>query len=292
MSTQAARREAEAHYARQAALIALALRAVRRAFSLGEPVRAVPVLTVIQRESARDGAHAARRMLAAQEIDARPAGTVQPDEVVAPAARRARLIIADDFYDDLPGLERFAATEVKDAARVSAGIEIAQRPGVGYVRMVNPPCCARCAILAGKFYKWNDGFLRHPLCQCIHIPATENTADDLRMDPMRLFREGKIRGLSAADNEAIEAGADLNQVVNAKRDGLSTTSLFRHKVTFTREGVTRHGLYGSKSRERFPGDGPMAAEARQTRLTPESILDIARDRDEAVRLLTKYGYIL
>ena len=79
-------------------------------------------------------------------------------------------------------------TQIADAARVAAGVGVATRPGVGYVRMLNPPSCSRCTVLAGRFYRWNDGFLRHPRCDCRHIPATENIAGDLRTDLDAYFR--------------------------------------------------------------------------------------------------------
>src|SRR5690606_27642678 len=67
-----------------------------------------------------------------------------------------------------------ASTALSDTARQTEMLHTAVRPGVdGYVRMLNPPSCSRCAVLAGRFYKKNQGFLRHPGCDCRHIPASE-----------------------------------------------------------------------------------------------------------------------
>src|SRR5690348_18342012 len=37
--------------------------------------------------------------------------------------------------------------------------------------LLNPPSCQRCAILAGRWYRWSQGFLRHPRCDCVNLPA-------------------------------------------------------------------------------------------------------------------------
>src|SRR5690606_36983122 len=64
-------------------------------------------------------------------------------------------------------LDMILRTQVADAGRVADGISITARPSVGYVRMVQGKTCGRCAILAGKFFRYNTGFLRHPRCDCI-----------------------------------------------------------------------------------------------------------------------------
>jgi hypothetical protein len=55
--------------------------------------------------------------------------------------------------------------------------------------------------------------------------------------------------------------------------------MFGRDVFVTTEGVTKNGVYG-KTRGRKP-----------VRLMPESILAIATDRDDAIRLLKLYGYL-
>lgn len=60
-------------------------------------------------------------------------------------------------------LEMLAQTMVQDAGRMAVGLAIASRPRVtGWVRMLNPPSCSRCALLAGRWYRWSSGFRRHP----------------------------------------------------------------------------------------------------------------------------------
>ncbi|MGW0626434.1 hypothetical protein [Streptomyces sp. NPDC002758] len=58
---------------------------------------------------------------------------------------------------------RLSSSEVTQAGRNAVGSSMAgQRTIQGYVRVVQPPACARCVILAGKEYGWNRGFQRHP----------------------------------------------------------------------------------------------------------------------------------
>lgn len=114
-------------------------------------------------------------------------------------------------------LSMLALTMIQDAARAAVGTAIVARPRVtGYVRMLTPPSCARCAVLAGRWYRWSAGFARHPRCDCRHIPAQEDASGDLRTDPRAAFEAGQVRGLSKADTRAIGEGADFARVVNMR----------------------------------------------------------------------------
>lgn len=171
-------------------------------------------------------------------------------------------------------LRIIAATQVADAGRVADGVAVAARPEVGYVRMVVGKTCARCLILAGKRYRWNAGFDRHPKCDCIHIPTREDAADDLRTDPKAAFRamsrEEQDQVFGKAGAEAIREGADMARVVNARR-GMTTAGGRR----LTTEATTRRGT------------------GRAVRLMPEQIyLEARGDRAEAIRLLRLHGYLL
>lgn len=168
------------------------------------------------------------------------------------------------------GLDMIVRTQIADAGRVAAGVAITARPQVtGYVRMLSLPSCSRCIILAGRFYRWSRGFARHPRCDCRHIPAAEDTAEDLRTDPRKAFEslspteQEQAFGKSGA--EAIRDGADIAQIVNARR-GIYTAS----GRAYTRSG-------GTSSRRR---------------LMPEQIyLEANGNRDEAIRLLRLHGYL-
>lgn len=178
-------------------------------------------------------------------------------------------------------LDMIARTQVADAGRVADGVAIAARPQLqGYVRMVVGKTCSRCLVLAGRVYRWNQGFQRHPRCDCRHVPVTEDVPGDLRTDPKAYFhsldRHGQDELLGAAGAEAVRAGADLSQVVNARR-GMQTASVFGRDVQVTTEGTTIRGAAGT---------------ARSPRLMPEQIFADAVGRDDAIRLLKRFGYIL
>jgi hypothetical protein len=120
-------------------------------------------------------------------------------------------------------------TTVQDAGRqaaVSAGSPPAPRVG-GHVRMLTPPSCSRCVILAGRWYRWSTGFKRHPLCDCRMIPASEDAAHDLTTDSRAYFKSlsaaEQDKTFTKAGAESIRLGADINQVVKARRGALGLT---------------------------------------------------------------------
>jgi hypothetical protein len=185
-------------------------------------------------------------------------------------------------------LEAVSASMVIDAARAAETAAAAARDEVtGYVRMLNPPSCSRCVVLAGKFYRWNDGFDRHPpTCDCRHIPVNESIAEDLTVNPDRYFWSlspaDQDKTFGKANAQAIRDGADIAQVVNARR-GMQRAQVGGRDVVISTEGTTRFGLaYRGRT-------GRNAT----WRLMPESIYDIAGDnRDEATRLLRLAGFII
>lgn len=193
-------------------------------------------------------------------------------------------------------LEMAVQTQLADASRGATGVAIAARPDVGgYVRMLNPPSCSRCAVQAGKFFRWNAGFLRHPRCDCRHIPANEDIAGDLTTDPKVYFDS-----LSEADQDAIftksgaqaiRDGADVGQVVNSRR------GMFRAgDVRATREGTTTRGFAGRRiggptDRTLRPGRSRSATTVTAVRPMPEQIYAEARDREHAIELLQRFGFL-
>lgn len=188
----------------------------------------------------------------------------QPGDIVrSMAAGESRLI-------------RIAATQIADAGRTAVGTAVISRPDVGgYTRMLNPPSCARCAVLAGRFYRWNTGFARHPLCDCVHIPTIENHAGDLTTDPQVYFDslspEDQAKYFTVAGARAINDGADLGQVVNVRRKGAMYQA---NGQDYTTESTTKRGSAAGLQR-------PM----------PETIYANATDRTAALHDLRNYGYL-
>lgn len=190
-------------------------------------------------------------------------------------------------------LDLFVASEVIAAGADASSVEIAGEPAwQNFVRVLVPPSCDRCTVLAGRIYRDLDGFARHPGCDCQHWPV-KNWAEAERLglatDAQTAFDRGEVRGLSKADEQAIGDGADIQAVVNAKRGGgrrpqgmtnAVTVEIFGRTVKATLEGTTRRAMW----RKAHP-DLPI-------RLRPESIYEHAKDRDDVLRLLKLYGYLL
>lgn len=215
-----------------------------------------------------------------------------------------------------------AHTQVADAGRIADGVALsARRHAHGYVRMIVGKTCSRCIMLAGKFYAWNAGFQRHPHCDCVHVPAAEADSEDIRISPRKTFdamssvEQGQVFTQSGA--QAIRDGADMNQVVNARRGAaglspagarltadevkllrggrdvghLETRNVFGRDLFVTTEGTTTRGFAGQRLGAKKAGGRYRSA--KPPRLMPESIYQIAgSDRDEAIRLLRRFGYIV
>lgn len=153
-------------------------------------------------------------------------------------------------------------TQLSDAFRGGSSVAITARPAVqGYFRALSPPTCPRCAILAGRWYRYDAGFDRHPRCDCFQIPAAEGD-DGYVTDPAAAYKAGQIHGFTAAERAALDEGADISRVVNARRGASGL------------RGLTTTELRG-----------------RGRRLTPEGIVATARSREHAIELLTTHGYL-
>jgi hypothetical protein len=158
-------------------------------------------------------------------------------------------------------LDRVVTSVIADADRQAVQVTLTPTRVGGYVRMVRAGACRRCIVLAGRWYAWNEGFERHPNCNCRHIPASEDRAGDWSTDPYEMFHsmspEEQERVFGRSEARAIRDGADIFRVVNTERRGLP---------------------------------GPRAHNA--PRLTVDEIYRTAGTRSNAVRMLTEQGYIL
>lgn len=195
----------------------------------------------------------------------------------------------------------YTGTEVTDAGRLGAQIATtADTTVTGYTRVVNLPACSRCIVLAGRTYKWNAGFQRHPRCDCQHVPFT-TTADAVAQGSNALFeqmtRDQQDRAFGRTEAQAIRDGADISQVVNARR-GMGYAG-----QRTTVEGTTKRGAYARRVRARGPveevterGSGSRnvtRVTGRSQRLSVHGIYEQAGDnRELAIELLRDNAYIL
>lgn len=233
-------------------------------------------------------------MLAEQGVStegAAPAGTLVPLAFTAdPAAVDQMAAEVDQDWR----LDRMVSGLVADAARAAGSVSMASRPRIhGFVRVVSTPCCSRCAILAGREYRWDAGFDRHPGCDCSELPI-EHPGSEFMENPHDLVEGGHVSGMSKADMKAYHEGADLNQLVNAKNGGLRRVNFGPGRtVTTTNAGMTSRGIAGSRLGELTKVDGSRYRVSGKMRLTPDSIYRVADgDRDLAIRLLKKHAYIV
>lgn len=248
---------AREQYRQQQRLTALAVRQARRVEPRGT-TEVVRTVTAYQLAAIYLATGSTPDILAEQGIEAPATAGMSPAALLT-GGGAARLVGAAETPD---AFDRIIASLVQDAGRTAAAVDVARRPTLtGYVRSLNPPSCGRCAILAGRVYKYSTGFQRHPLCDCLMTPTTEAAGQDLVTDPTALVDKGLINGLSKGDIEALRLGADLGQVVNVRRK--------------------KAGLTVGSSVLR-----------RANRLTPQGVLEVASDREQAIELLKRYGYLL
>lgn len=194
-------------------------------------------------------------------------------------------------------------TAISDAARMAILTHLAARPGTTWVRVVRPPCCARCAILAGKKGTSRMKFLRHPGCDCTAIPVSEATSDMHKLfyfDAKEYFDslspEQQAKVFTKAGARAIRDGADINQVVNARRGMKTITSAGGRRRLITTEGTTKRGWASDYLREQYGASlqkaGGRYRRTSVARMMPEEIYRIAGDdRDLALSLLHKNGFL-
>jgi len=294
------------HYRKMQRLQAVAVLAARRAWSGVDPgdltnswFNALPELaaavSLVQESAAAAGASYGAATLAAQGLYEAPQHFVNVkafagfasdgrslEGLLYAAVPHTKGLIAGGME---PGvavrkggafLEMATQTTIGDAGRAAAGVDTATRRNVGYVRMLNPPSCSRCSILAGRFYRWNNGFQRHPKCDCVHVQTTSVAAantEGLVHDPYEYFKSlpalEQDRAYGKAGAQAIRDGSDIFQVVNSRR-GMKPGGLV------TTEGTSKRGNFGR--------NGP--------RLTPEAIYGKGLGRAETLAELERYGYVL
>lgn len=269
--------------------------------------RMAAILSAGQLASARQGAAYVPEVLAEQGQYPRALGRVNARAFAGRAAdgRDLTSLLEQSVVKSRVGgsldaggkwLDTVVQTELADAHRASIQVATVARQKTGYIRMVNTPCCKDCAVLAGKWFKSNAGFDRHPHCMCFHLPSTDPESEWAQYP-----EPSEITGLTDAERKALEEGGDYSQVINSGRG--RSRSARRSKMS-TLEGTTTKGWFGggysSAGAQRVVSSGPVtrrgAVVGRHSRrvgrrMTPDGIYRVASDEDEARRLLGRYGYL-
>lgn len=304
-----------------ARLCLLAVRAADKTWKGVDPLRVreswnrtnvdfITLFAALQTRAASDAMDASTLMLAEQDDYVRPDGIANPKAFGTgfapsgidlesyfsiPVTRTLQAIKSgvgesDAMQIGRATLRQMSTQALEDTSVSAMGVSITQRAGVGYVRVESPDCCPRCAILAGKYFRHSQNFLRHPKCHGTTIPCKGRDKAEKQgwiTDPMdrfnRMSEAEQDRVFGHADAQAIRDGADIYQVVNAHR-GMRPVGRGNISMT-TSEGTSRYGWsrmirkyeYGQKQRRR---------------LTPEGIYSFNLPREQTIELLKREGYIL
>ena len=270
----------------------------------------ITLFAALQTRAASDAIDSSTLMLAEQDDYVRPDGIANPmafgtgfapsgidleSYFSIPVTRTLQAIKSgvgesDAMQIGRATLRQMSTQALEDTSVSAMGVSITQRAGVGYVRVESPDCCPRCAILAGKYFRHSQNFLRHPKCHGTTIPCKGRDKAEKQgwiTDPMdrfnRMSEAEQDRVFGHADAQAIRDGADIYQVVNAHR---GMRPVVRGNISMTTsEGTSRYGWsrmirkyeYGQKQRRR---------------LTPEGIYSFNLPREQTIELLKREGYIL
>lgn len=224
---------------------------------------AASTITAHQLAQAALAQQATSRMVSDQGIRAAAKALLNLAGFTTEPARLVELVeqtATDEFR-----FNRAVESSLQDVARAAQEVATAalepERAAteLGWVRHLTLPSCSRCAVLAGRVYRYSEGFLRHPNCDCVMVPTTVGRTD-VAYDLEGLVRDGQVAGLSKADRQALAEGADFNQVVNIRSRAA---------------GLSESGR----------------VLARAGRPTPEGIFRLSSDRAEVLNLLTRFGYL-
>lgn len=223
---------------------------------------------------------------------------------VVEAQRRAQLVAMSIILDGM-----------RDVSRTAVAAAMWSQGSLHYVRVLNGVSCARCAVLAGRKYRVS-AFQRHPRCDCRMMPAAREPAESWTVDPKQYFHslstEDQEKVFTAAGARAIQDGADVSQVVNA-REGVQTGMLYGREIQITTTGTTRRAVFGGyevledgsfrkrpqsefRRKVRAGDRGSRYWRPTAPRLMPDEIYRLADafgwDRAEVLRQLRRFAYLL
>lgn len=218
-----------------------------------------------------------------------------------PGATEAQALVSAGQW-----LTATTGTILSDTGRAVESTGMATRSVGGFVRMLNPPSCGRCAVLAGRWYRMRDAFDRHPGCDCRHIPASEAVSGDMTLDLHAyldsLDEAGQVKVLGSKAN--LEAwrdyGAEPQQIINAYRGGIrSAQDVYGGggTVKYTTDASTKRSLatYRMRNASRLERDAGQVilpnGKRTMVRRMPETILRTSDSPEAAIRQLRLYGWI-
>ena len=180
---------------------------------------AASVIVLHQAAQANESSAAMTAMLLEQDLRAPEQYPIQPlafttpvetvEQMLATIEREIQAEAANlerEIYDSFR-FDQLAESLVQEAGRSAQQVSVTTREDIYHVRHLTLPSCSRCVVLAGRVYRYSQGFERHPGCDCTMVPTTVANRD-LVYDPEQLARDGQVAGLSKADLRAIGDGAE------------------------------------------------------------------------------------
>lgn len=216
-------------------------------FDLAWAKLAAPIFAAVvagQTQAAASGLAYVPAVLAEQGVDPTPVATIDPQRFAggnsdgepaeyllgaAPVKAKETMKVAQSSAAAWLAGGEFLTTItldlVRDANRDATAAGMGVRPDVeGWVRQLNPPSCKACLLLAGKWFRWNQGFQRHPKCDCRHVPGRKASLEGAAVDPYAYFhglsKAEQDRMFGPTDAQAVRDGADLYRVVNLRERGI------------------------------------------------------------------------
>ncbi|MFC3850082.1 hypothetical protein ACFORJ_07875 [Corynebacterium hansenii] len=187
-------------------------------------------------------------------------------------------------------LATITQTALSDTSRMAKMVAGLATPRTLYVRILTPPSCSRCAVLAGKKGFWDEPFQRHPGCDCSQIPIpmdSDDTWEGPEFDGMAFFNslseDDQNKYFTRSGAAAIREGADLAQVVNAQ-SGMAAVG-----QRYTRSGTTRR----SRAIQYYLGtdDVPRGTPAFDRLTVPQIVRQTEGDPKRRIAQLYRHGYI-
>jgi hypothetical protein len=145
--------------------------------------------------------------------------------VVAAKQARSEMFTNDALAVGSRWLDMATETIIADTARSAVTVGITVRPDIdGYVRSTGGHACSRCQVLAGKFYPYSAGFLRHPRCHCVNTPTSRRRAGDFTESPS--VRSADLSSLDIAARST-EGRRMPEQIVTFTDDRMRAIALLR-----------------------------------------------------------------
>ena len=186
--------------------------AVSRAVAAGQLVAAstgqayVDAAVAAQGESSRyepEAKTVVARQFSNTASDGRDLATLLYEPIIrTKTLLKSGVTLQESMLGGLMSMQRIVDSEIADAGRGAASVAMTgNRAVVGYLRQVRAGACARCVLLAGRWYRYNADFQRHKRC----FPAGVMVSGPQTLAATRRWYEGELVVLTTASGQELPA---------------------------------------------------------------------------------------